>query len=175
MSRFQDVKKSYAAAQKKYDGYYSQCAYFLGAFSRALVDGFGWPRELVSWERPGAGAVTHVEDALVLEADTFWHCGLRLRLDADAGPGSELKLDLRFKRAGDRFLFQVLPGVELDVQEPTPEAFQPILDALYEEITTFYERGLDLFLENRAGKLHIPFTPPPPRPARSNDNRPERP
>src|SRR6266702_4410882 len=114
MSRFQDVKKAYAEARKKYDGYYSQCAYFAGAFSRALVDGFGWPRELVTWERPGAGPVAHVEDALVLEEDTYWHLGLLLRL--------------------------------------------------YEEIATHYDRGLDLFLENRAAKLRLPFSPPEPKP-----------
>ena len=164
MSRFQDVKKSFASARKKYDGYYSQCAYFVGAFSRALVDGFGWPRELVSWERPGSGPVTRVEDALVLHADTFWHCGVRLRLEPDPAPGDELRLELRFKRAGDRFLLELFPGVEFDVREPTPEAFQPVLDALYDEMATYFERGLELFLENRAGKLHIPFAPPAPRP-----------
>jgi hypothetical protein len=163
MSRFQDVRKAFAAAKKKYDGYYSQCAYFAGAFSRALVDGFGWPRELVSWERPGTGPVTHVEDALVLDADTFWHCGLRLRIEPEPGRDA-FELKLRFKRAGDRFLLELFPGVEFDVREPTPEAFQPVLDALYDEIATYYERGLDLFLENRAGKLHIPFAPPAPRP-----------
>jgi hypothetical protein len=172
MSRFQDVKKAFAAAKKKYDGYYSQCAYFAGAFSRALVDGFGWPRELVSWERPGAGPVTKAEDALVLNGDTFWHCGLRLRLETE--PASDaFRLELRFKRAGERFLLELFPGVEFDLREPTPEAFQPVLDALYEELATYYDRGLELFLENRAGKLHIPFTPPAPRPvsdARTTEN-----
>ena len=163
MSRFQDVKKAFAAASKRYDGYYSQCAYFAGAFSRALVDGFGWPRELVSWERPGAGPVTRVEDALVLDPDTFWHCGLRLKLDADPRT-APIVLALRFKRAGDRFLLELFPGVEFDVREPTPEAFQPVLDALYEELATYYDRGLELFLENRAAKLRIPFAPPAPRP-----------
>jgi hypothetical protein len=163
MSRFQDVKKAFADARKKYDGYYSQCAYFAGAFSRALVDGFGWPRELVTWERPGAGPVEHVEDALVLDADTFWHCGLRLRLETAPSPGHELPLNLRFKRAGDRFLLELFPGVEFDVREPTPDAFRPVLDALYEEIVTHYARGLELFLENRTGKLRIPFVPPAPK------------
>ena len=175
MSRFQDVKKAFAAAQKTYDGYYSQCAYFAGAFSRALVDGFGWPRELVAWERPGAGPVTRVEDALVLDADTFWHCGLTLRLDGEARPGDAVRLGLRFKRMGERFLLELFPGVEFDVREPTPQAFQPVLDALYDALATHYERGLDLFLENRAGKLHIPFSPPPPRPvheARAENGKP---
>ena len=63
----------------------------------------------------------------------------------------------------DLFLLELFPGVEFDVREPTPEAFQPVLDALYDALATHYERGLDLFLENRAGKLHIPFAPPPPR------------
>src|SRR6266568_4661339 len=148
MSRFQDVKKAFAAAQKRYDGYYSQCAYFAGAFSRALVDRFAWPRELVTWERPGAGRVAHVEDALVLEADTFWH----------------LALLLRFKKAADRYLLELFPGVEFEVREPTAEAFQPVLDALFDEIAMHYDRGLDLFLENRAGKLRIPFSPPEPKP-----------
>jgi hypothetical protein len=88
MSRYQDVRKAYAAARKKYDGYFSQCAYFAGAFSRALVDGFGWPRELVTWERPGVGPVAHVEDALVLEEDTYWHLGLSLRLSASRSASS---------------------------------------------------------------------------------------
>jgi hypothetical protein len=162
MSRYQAVKKAFADARKTYDGYYSQCAYFAGAFSRALIDGFGWPRELVTWERPGAGPVEHVEDALVLDADTFWHFGLRLRLENPAA-GQELSLTLRFKRAGDQFLLELFPGVEFDVIEPTPEAFQPVLDTLYEEIVTHYARGLELFLENRAGKLRIPFAPPPPK------------
>src|SRR6266540_1859526 len=160
MSRFQDVKKAYAAARKKYDGYYSQCAYFAGAFSRALVDSFGWPRDLVEWERPGVGPVTRVEDALVLDADTFWHCGLRLRLEPEPAQPDALALALRFKRSGDRFLLELFPGVEFDVSDPTPDAFQPVLDALYDAIATHYERGLDLFLENRAGKLHIPFATP---------------
>jgi hypothetical protein len=164
MSRFQDVKKAFAFARKKYDGYYSQCAYFAGAFSRALVDGFGWPRELVTWERPGAGPVAHVEDALVLEEDSYWHLGLVLRLSEEAGPEDALRIALRFKRAGDRYLLELFPGVEFDVAEPTAAAFQPVLDALYEEITMHYERGLDLFLENRAGKLRLPFSPPEPKP-----------
>ena len=164
MSRFQDVKKAFAVARKNYDGYYSQCAYFAGAFSRALIDGFGWPRELVTWERPGAGPVAHVEDALVLEEDTFWHLGLLLRLAEDAGEDDALRIALRFKRAGDRYLLELFPGVEFDVAEPTGVAFQPALDALYEEIALHYERGLELFLENRAGKLRIPFFPPEPKP-----------
>lgn len=164
MSRFQDVKRSYAEAKKQYDGYYSQCAYFAGAFSRALVDRFEWPRELVTYHRPGFGAVSHIEDALVLEADTYWHLGLTLRLQDNGPEQDELRLALRFKRAGDRYLVELFPGVEFELREPTPEAFEPVLDALYAEIRTHYERGLDLFLENRAGKLHIPFSPPEPRP-----------
>lgn len=164
MSRFQDVKAAFAAARKKYDGYYSQCAYFAGAFSRALVDGFGWPRELVTWERPGAGPVAHVEDALVLEEDSYWHLGLLLRLSEDGGPDDALRIALRFKRAGDRYLLELFPGVEFDLTEPTGVAFQPALAALYDEIALHYERGLELFLENRAGKLRIPFSPPEPKP-----------
>jgi hypothetical protein len=164
MSRFQDVKTAYAAARKKYDGYYSQCAYFAGAFSRALVDSFGWPRELVTWERPGVGPVEHVEDALVLEPDTFWHLGLILRLEKTTPEDEALRLAVRFKRAGDGYLLELFPGVEFEVREPSPEAFQPVLDTLYEEIATHYQRGLDLFLENRTGKLRIPFVPPAPKP-----------
>ena len=170
MSRFHDVKRVFAAARKKYDGYYSQCAYFAGAFSRNLVDGFGWPRELVAWERPHAGPVTHVEEALVLDVDTFWHCVMTLRLEADAQPSDVFRLALRFKRAGDRFLLELFPGVEFDVPEPTPEAFQPVLDTLYDELATHFDRGLDLFLENRSGKLRIPFTPPTPRPLPDREN-----
>jgi len=164
MSRFQDVKKAFAAAQKKYDGYYSQCAYFAGAFSRALVDRFEWPRELVTWERPGVGRVAHVEDALVLEEDTFWHLGLLLRFQEHAPASSGIRVALRFKKAADRYLLELFPGVEFEVREPTAEAFQPVLDALFDEIAMHYDRGLDLFLENRAGKLRIPFSPPEPKP-----------
>ena len=164
MSRFQDVNKAFALARKKYDGYYSQCAYFAGAFSRALVDGFGWPRELVTWERPGAGPVAHVEDALVLEPDTFWHLGLLLQLEKGSSEDEALRLAVRFKKVGDGFLLELFPGVEFDVREPTPEAFQPVLSTLFEEISTHFERGLDLFLDNRAGRLRIPFVPPAPKP-----------
>jgi hypothetical protein len=127
------------------------------------VDGFGWPRALVTGERRGAGPVEHVEDAIVLDADTFWHCGLRLKLGTEPAPDNELILKLRFKRAGNRFLLELFPGVEFDVSEPTPEAFKPVLDALYEELVTHYARGLELFLDNRAGKLRIPFSPPAPK------------
>ena len=164
MSRFQDVKKAYAAAQKKYDGYYSQCAYFAGAFSRALVDSFGWPRELVTWERPGEGVVAHVEDALVLESDTFWHLGLMLRLEKGAVEEEAVRVAVRFKRAGDGYLLELFPGVEFEVREPTPDAFQPVLAALFDEIATHFDRGLELFLENRTGRLRIPFVPPAPNP-----------
>ncbi len=164
MSRFQDVKKVVAEARKKYDGYYSQCAYFAGAFSRALVDRFEWPRELVTYERPGFGPVARIEDALVLEADTYWHLGLALRLHEGAGPAEEIRLALRFKRAGDRYLMELFPGVEFDVREPTANEFEPVLEVLFTEIETHYARGLDLFLENRAGKLRLPFSPPEPKP-----------
>jgi hypothetical protein len=166
MSRFQDVKKAFAAARKKYDGYYSQCAYFAGAFSRALIDRFEWPRELVSYERPGYGPVSRIEDALVLEGDTYWHLAMTLRLQEEASPAEDLHLSMRFKRAGDRYIVELFPGVEFDVQEPTAEAFEPVLDLLFEELTLHYDRGLDLFLENRAGKLRIPFSPPEPKPPR---------
>jgi hypothetical protein len=162
MSRFQDVKKAFATAKKKYDGYYSQCAYFAGAFSRALIDQFGWPRELVFWERPGTGRVDRVEDAIVLQGDTFWHFGLHLQLQEDQ-TRDDLRIAVRFKRAGERYLIELFPGVELDVREPTAEAFQPVLDALYEEIVLHYDRGLELFLDNRAGRLRIPFMPPEPK------------
>ena len=77
---------------------------------------------------------------------------------------------LRFKRAGDRYLVELFPGVEFDVREPTAVAFQPVLDALYEEIATHYDRGLDLFLENRAAKLRLPFSPPEPKPLPDTGN-----
>lgn len=165
MSRFQDVKKAFAAAKKKYDGYYSQCAYFAGAFSRALIDRFEWPRELVTYERPGHGPVSRIEDALVLESDTYWHLAMTLRLP-EGTPADDLHLSMRFKRAGDRYVLELFPGVEFDVQEPTVEAFEPVFDLLFEELTTHYDRGLDLFLENRVGKLRIPFSPPDPKPPR---------
>jgi hypothetical protein len=168
MSRFQDVKKAFAAARKKYDGYYSQCAYFASAFSRALIDRFEWPRELVIWERPGAGPVAHVEDALALEEDTFWHLGLRLRLPEEGPSGEGIQLSLRFKRTSDHYLLELFPGVEFELREPTVEQFQPVLDVLFEEIATHYERGLDLFLENRAGKLRIPYAVPEPKPLPSS-------
>ena len=164
MSRFQDVKKAFAAARKKYDGYYSQCAYFASAFSRALIDRFEWPRELVAWERPGAGPVAHVEDALVLEEDTFWHLGLRLRLQGETAASDDIRIALRFKKSGDHYLMELFPGVEFEVREPTVEQFQQVLDTLFEEIAMHYDRGLDLFLENRAGKLRIPFAVPEPKP-----------
>jgi hypothetical protein len=166
MSRFQDVKKAFASARKKYDGYYSQCAHFASAFSRALIDDFEWPRELVVWERPGAGPVAHVEDALVLEEDTFWHLGLRLRLQGQAPGNEDIRIAFRFKRSGDQhpYLLELFPGVEFEVREPVIEEFQPILDALFEEIATHYERGLDLFLENRSGRLRVPFAVPAPKP-----------
>jgi len=162
MSRFQDVKKAFATAKKTYDGYYSQCAYFAGAFSRAIIDQFGWPRELVSWDRPGAGRVDRVEDAIVLQADTFWHFGVHLQLQEDQSR-DDLRIAVRFKKSGDGYLIELFPGVELDVREPTAEAFQPVLDALYEEIVLHYVRGLELFLDNRAGRLRIPFVPPEPK------------
>ena len=164
MSRFQDVKKAFASAKKKYDGYYSQCAYFASAFSRALIDRFEWPRELVAWERPGSGPVAHVEDALILEEDTFWHLGLRLRLQEQAPASDDIRIALRFKKSGDHYLLELFPGVEFEVREPTAEQFQQVLDTLFEEIATQYERGLELFLENRAGKLRIPFAVPEPKP-----------
>jgi hypothetical protein len=164
MSRFQDVKKAFGAARKKYDGYYSQCAYFASAFSRALIDRFEWPRELVVWERPGAGPVAHVEDALVLEEDTFWHLGLRLRLQDETAASDDIRIALRFKKSGDHYLMEIFPGVEFEVREPTVEQFQQVLDTLFEEIAMHYGRGLDLFLENRAHKLRIPFTVPEPKP-----------
>ncbi len=164
MSRFQDVKKAFSAARKKYDGYYSQCAYFASAFSRALIDRCEWPRELVTWERPGVGPVAHVEDALVLEEDTFWHLGLRLRLQEQAPASDDIRIALRFKRAADHYLLELFPGVEYEVREPTVEQFQQVLDTLFEEIAMHFERGLDLFLENRAGKLRIPFAVPEPKP-----------
>ncbi len=170
MSRFQEVKKAFSAAQKQYDGYYSQCAYFASAFSRALIERFEWPRELVAWQRPGIGPVAHVEDALVLEEDTFWHLGLRLKLQEGVAPGDDLRLALRFKKAGDHYLLELFPGVEFEVREPTAEGFRPALDALFEEITTHFDRGLDLFLENRTGKLRIPFSVPAPKPVPASGN-----
>ncbi len=164
MSRFQDVKKAFSAAHKQYDGYYSQCAYFAGAFSRALIDRFEWPRELVTWVRPGSGPVSHVEDALILEEDTFWHLGLLLRLSEKQKDGDEVRIAIRFKRSGDRYILELFPGEEFEVREPTGEEFEPALDSLFHELKMHYDRGLDLFLENRAGKLRIPFSPPDPRP-----------
>ncbi len=170
MSRFHEVKKAFSAAQKKYDGYYSQCAYFASAFSRALIERFEWPRELVTWERPGAGPVAHVERALLLEDDTFWHLGLRLKLQEGTSPGDDLRIALRFKKTGDHYLLELFPGVEFEVREPTAEGFRPALDTLFEEIAMHYDRGLDLFLENRAGKLRIPFLVPEPKPLPASGN-----
>ncbi len=164
MSRYQDVTKAFAAAKKRFDGYYSQSAYFAGAFSRALLEQSGWPRELVAWERPGHGPVAHVEDALVLDADTFWHLGLHLRIQEAGGPGDNVRVLIRFKRSGTGYIMELFHGVELDVQEPTPEGFRSVVAALMEEIASFYDRGLDLFLDGRASKLRLPFKPPVPRP-----------
>jgi hypothetical protein len=121
----------------------------------------------VTYERPGHGPVPRIEDALVLEGDTNWHLAITLRLQEDATPADELRLALRFKRAADRYIIEIFPGVEFDVQEPTGEAFAPVLDVLFEEMKLHYDRGLELFLENRAGKLHIPYSPPEPKAPRA--------
>jgi hypothetical protein len=97
---------------------------------------------------------------------------MTLRLQEEASSAEDLHLSMRFKRAGDRYIVELFPGVEFDVQEPTAEAFEPVLDLLFEELTLHYDRGLDLFLENRVGKLRIPFSPPEPKPPRPSKGGP---
>jgi hypothetical protein len=155
MNKFAEVRRAFADAQDRFAAYRAECVHFAAAFTRAVIEDFGWPRELV---RYGDGSAEYPEDVMRLAADGCWELPMALQV-REGEAVDTIAFQLRFRRAGDDWYLQLFPGVEFEVAAPTREALAPALDALHRALRAHYEQGLTHFLEGRSGRLHLPYTP----------------
>jgi hypothetical protein len=158
-NRYQDLCKSLEEARRKFAAYRSECVLFAATLSRGLMEYSGWPRELVSYERPGgaSAATEKIEDAMHLDDDAFWHVVLRLAVEEPKGRDS-IPLHVRFKKLETRYLISLFGIEDFEVAAPTPEALQPIYDSILNAMKRHYDFGLRLFLENGGRGLKIPIS-----------------
>jgi hypothetical protein len=156
MSKFSEVRRAFAEAQDRFAAYRAECVHFAAAFTRALMEDFAWPRELV---RYGDGTSEYPESVMKLGGDGCWE--LPIALQVREGQASDVvAFTLRFRRSGDDWQLQLFPGVEFEVAAPTREALAPALDALHRALKAHYEQGLAHFLDGRSARLHLPYVPP---------------
>ncbi len=92
-----------------------------------------------------------------LDADAFWHFGLRLGVEEPKGKDSIL-LRVRFKKLETRYIISLFGFEDFEVAAPTPEALQPIYDSILNAVRRHYDYGLRLFLENGGRGLKIPIS-----------------
>jgi hypothetical protein len=161
MTRYQDLCQSLEDARKRSRDYRSDCVFFASQFVRQLAEYLGGPRDMVTFEavsglREGDGPVLP-EEAIVLDEDTYFHMGLRLRLSAEKA-SDEIRLHIRFKKIEKLYVINVFGHEDFEVAEPTPAALEPIFGELYLSIKRHYEDGLRLFLDKRGQNLHMEFT-----------------
>jgi len=159
-SRYQDLCKAFAEARSNFAAYRSESYFFAATFARGFTEYAGWPRESAGYEPvDGADAAPtqKIEDAMHLDADGFWHFGFRLGLEDPKGKGS-LLIRLRFKKLETRYIISLFGAEDFEVAAPTPEALQPIYDAILIAVKRHYAYGLRLFLENGGRGLKIPIT-----------------
>jgi hypothetical protein len=160
-SRYAVLSKALETARERFSAYRSECVLFAATLSRGLMDYAAWPRELVAYEPvsgDGTGTSTQkIEDAMHLDADAFWHFGLRLFVDEPKGRDS-LLLRVRFKKLETRYIISLFEIEDFEVAAPTPEALQPIYDAILNAVKRHYDYGLRLFLENGGRGLKIPIS-----------------
>lgn len=160
-SRYVTLSRSLEAARERFAAYRSECVLFAATLSRGLQDYAGWPREQIGYESvagPGEGTpVQRIEDAMHLDEDAFWHFGLRLGLEEPRGKDA-IPLRVRFKKLETRYLISLFEAEDFEVAAPTPEALQPIYDAILNAVRRHYDYGLHLFLENGGRGLKIPIS-----------------
>jgi hypothetical protein len=155
MSKYTDLRRACAEAQERFAAYHAECVHFAGAFTRAIMEDFGWPRELV---RFGDGSAEHPELVMRLDAEGYWELPVAL-LVKDGDFVDTLSFQLRFRRSGDEWELQLFRGVELEVPAPTRDALAPALELLHRAIRAHYEQGLTHFLEGRSARLYLPYVP----------------
>ena len=162
---YQDLCKSLDEARERSRVYRSQCAFFAGQFARQLADFLKTPPDRITYEalsgaRAGEGAV-QAHEAMQINDDTYWHIGLRLQLASEKAKDSVL-LQVRFKNMGDNsrplYVINLFGHEDFELSEPTPTAFEPVFEEIYESLKRHYEDGLRLFLDKRGQNLHMPFT-----------------
>ena len=158
---YQDLCHSLEEARKRSRDYRSDCVFFASQFARQLVEHLGGPRDLVSFEptegaRMGDGPVT-IEEAMHLDEDTYWHLGMRIRLESDKA-SDEIALQVRFKKIEKLFVVNLFAHEDFEIAEPSPTALLPIFRELCDSVKRHYEDGLRLFLDNRGQNLNLPFT-----------------
>jgi hypothetical protein len=159
-SRYQDLCKAFADARASFAAYRSECFFFAATFTRGFGEYSGWPRENTGYERLAAAEATpsqRIEDAMHLDADGFWHFGLRLSLEDPKGKGSVL-VRIRFKKLETRYIISLYGTEDFEVAAPTPEALQPIFDSILNAVNRHFAYGLRLFLENGGRGLKIPIS-----------------
>ncbi|WP_242340226.1 MULTISPECIES: hypothetical protein [unclassified Anaeromyxobacter] len=160
-NRYQQLCQTLEDARSRFAAYHSECVLFAATLSRGLIEYAGWPRELVTYEPlPGdvPAAPTHrIEDAMHLDADAFWHVGLRLAIEEPRARDSIL-LRVRFKKLDTRYIVSLFGFEDFEVAAPTPEQLQPIYESILNAVKRHYEYGLRLFLENGGRGLKIPIS-----------------
>jgi hypothetical protein len=159
-SRYQDLCKAFAEARTSFAAYRSECFFFAATFTRGFTEYAGWPREHAGYEpvdRVNTEPTQKIEDAMHLDADGFWHFGFRLGIEDAKGKGS-LLVRIRFKKLDTRYIISVFGEEDFEVGAPTPEALQPIYDAILIAVRRHYAYGLRLFLENGGRGLKIPIS-----------------
>ena len=160
-SRYQELCKSFGEARASFAAYRSECLFFAATLVRSFTDYSGWARENVGYEPLGATepdqSSPRLEDSLHLDEDGFWHFGLRLILEDGKARGGIL-VRVRLKKLDTRTIVSLFGTEDYEVPAPTPEALQPIHEAIISAAKRHYAYGLRLFLENGGRGLKIPIT-----------------
>ena len=160
-TRYHELGHGLEEARKRFKDYRSDCVFFAATFARGLTEFLGGPRDIVSFEplagvREGDGPV-EVQEAMHLEEDTYWHFGVQLRIAGEKAT-DVIRLHLRFKKIEGRYVVNLFGHEDFELTEPSPEALLPVFEELYTSLKRHYDDGLRLFLDNRGGNLHMPFT-----------------
>jgi hypothetical protein len=159
-TRYQDLCKAFGEARASFAAYRSECLFFAATLARGFTDFAGWPRENVGYEPVAGGGNApspRIEDAMHLDADGFWHFGFRLTMEDGKAKGA-LLVRIRFKKLDTRYIVSLFGTEDFEVLAPTPEALQPIHEAILSAAKRHYAYGLRLFLENGGRGLKIPIT-----------------
>ncbi len=165
MSKFEEICAAYKVSRDNFHDYRNRSMDFALGLGNKYIQYLGIASENFRWVPPSEPSTEEsgftIPGAMVLDDDTYWHMGLKIKIFTapNVFPQQELLIVFKFKEKEEKVFEVMIDGVNKkhDIETYSDASYTVFFNHLQKVILAMYQDDLDDFLASQQEKRTIGF------------------
>ncbi|MCZ3467590.1 hypothetical protein LRS20_01550 [Klebsiella pneumoniae] len=165
MSKFEEICAAYKVSRDNFHAYRNRSMDFALGLGNKYIQYLGIASENFRWVPPSEPSTEKsgftIPGAMVLDDDTYWHMGLKIKIFTapNVFPQQELLIVFKFKEKEEKVFEVMIDGVnnKHDIETYSDASYTVFFNHLQKVILAMYQDDLDDFLASQQEKRTIGF------------------